>query len=301
MGIFDNYGSESTDTNHDVTNDTNNVSNESLHETSNLFSVFDDVPNTSSDDVKPVDNTSSDIPSSDEVIKPSEETVKPVETTSEENVENPSKEQLTYKDLDDYFKKQKKYDEDIKELTRYKEEEAKNNAAKQAEIDKSNEMPDPVYHPNEYREWNEKRLKEINESYEKRFNQYENKIMVDNITSRLETTYNTTVEKHGKDVVESAEKWAADIINKAPKEALDILKNNPSWEFIVSEYKKNLMETKIKNDPEAYINAEVEKRLNEIKTNTPVEDKRRRSPSINSINTTLDPKKSVPQYLQGLF
>lgn len=301
MGLFDNYGSDETVEN-TITQDPND-------HVDGLFDDYGTTEDTHSDESTSNDNHSNEHESDEHVDENNEHVDENNESDVEHNSNESVQEQkpLSYKDLDEYFSKQKQFEAAQAELAKYKEIEAQQLAAKKAEEDKANEMPDPVYKPEEYRKWQYEQNRKMEDAYNARLEQFQNTAMVENLTSKLDSTYNSTVETYGKDVVSKAEQWAADIIKQSPKEALAILKNNPSWDFIVKEYNKYDMEAKFKADPDAYIAAQVEAKLNEAKANEQVNQNvrdnkpKRRTPSINSINTTPDPQKSVPTYLQGLF
>lgn len=301
MGLFDNYGSDETVNETINDNGTEQAINE--NHANGLFDTFASDSNeqetSTGNDIESTENVDDDENNSTEAPKLENEHV-----SNEQSSDSASK-PLSYKDLDDYFAKQKNYEQAQAELARYKEAEAAQLAAKKAEEDKANEMPDPVYHPEEYRKWTYEQNKRVEDAYAARLAQVQNEMVVQNLTRSLDSTYNASVETYGKDTVSNAEKWAANIIKEFPKEAMDILNKNPSWDFIVKEFQKSEMEAKFKADPEAYINAQIEARLaqqTQAQTNTIQDTKaKRRTPSISSINTTQDPQKSVPSYLQGLF
>lgn len=286
MSLFDNYGSEET---------TSIPENDKVDMTQVFSDLYpEDQP---SENAEPSDssehNATDDVVSSDKIENDENNVVEAQKTNSES---------LTYNDLDAYFAKQKQFEETQAELAKYKAAEAAQLAEQKAKEDKANEMPDPVYHPEEYRKWTYEQNKRMEETYSQRFEQMQNQIVVDTITKSLDSTYESTKEKYGNDVVSNAEKWASNIINSHPKEAIELLKANPSWEYIVSEYKKAELQKAISTDPEAYINARIEERMAQqnVEKDTTT-SKRKPSPSINSITSAPDPEKKVVPFLQGLF
>ena len=274
---------------------------------SNLFSDIDE-PTTNENNVtsEDHDDKSHDDKSHDENNEhPSEEIV-----TTEIKRDDKSHEAkpLSYDDVDAYIRKTKELEEKERLLKEYQTRDAEIKSKQEEELRAKNEsMPDPIYNPEEYRKWVFDQNKRMEQSYEQRFQQFQEKLIIDNITSSLDKSYDSAKEKYGDDVIKEAEAWAAQIIKTQPREAVEYLKKNPSWDYIANEYTKAKERDEYNRDPEAFINKKIEARNNSIveqsAQNLQQEPTVKKTPSksINSVSTAPEPKDKVPDFMKGLY
>ena len=290
---------ESTDVEPNETNDNDDVSANHL---------FDDLhldDETNEDESKNVNEVDED---NAHDVKDNSEVSDVKEANKVDNVKP-----LTINDVDEFFKRNKELEEQKAELAKYKAEEEARRKEAEAKKAEDNKMPDPLYNPEEYRKWVYDQNKAIEARYESRLAEIQNKMVIDNITSNLNRSYNSCVEKFGEDNVKEAEAWAASIIKSSPKEAMAYLQANPSWDYIVTEYNKAKERDEYQRDPEEYINKKIKERessrneSNEVKQDvktdvnvTPTKEKKVVK-SINSIPSKGDPKPEVPHFFEGLF
>ena len=221
-----------------------------------------------------------------EIEQPKEVDTKPVEKS------------LSYDDVMKMFREEEKRKEEAKaarEEAKRKEEESR-----KAEIDS---MPDPILDIEGFKKWQIEREAKLDQAYENKLRAQEQTAQVANdmkvIETKLNESRNDAETKFGKDVVANAEKWATNIINANPEYAV-YLKENPSYEYIASEYKKAMDKIAFDKDPNSFIMNKF-KELN-LKSDEVSKPKSKVPPkSISSLTSAKDPVPEVPVYLKGLF
>ena len=217
-------------------------------------------------------------------------------------VEAPVQKTLTYEDLDTFLNKKYETELQRKQLEAYQQEMAK---ASKVEEPK---MPDPLYQPEEYRQWIFDQNKATEQRYEARLEQLQTQMIVDNITSQMDKTIGDAKAKYGEEKFKAAEQWAADVARKDRVGALNYLKSNPSWLHIVELYNKEQDAIEYNKDPEAFLERKLTERqakANEAEVETtevaaPV--KKKPVKSINNVSSnTREPEEEVPAFFKGLF